>query len=222
MRGGIAIARRTGSIASGATRSARAPRPCPSLSRSRSIPRSPRPMSPSASRCACAPAARANATTTIAARLAPSSAPAAPSSPRRPPPSTPAAPDATPTPIRLWPDARPSAYHGAINAPSRDGVYAVSVQLDGQAAPSRAYFRVQHDARIARPAWPGLQAFVEARRGLLVTSDRLDRLTRHLRESVRPANTRHARHPLRSAWWILPFAACLGGEWLLRRRRGER
>jgi hypothetical protein len=158
----------------------------------------------------------ASATTTIAARLVASPAQTAAT------PASDAAPALADAPIRLWPDARPSAYHGAINAPSRAGVYAVSVQLDGQAAPSRAYLRVQHDARIARPAWPGLQAFVEARRGLLVTSDRLDRLSRHLRESVRPANTRHARHPLRSAWWILPFAACLGGEWLLRRRRGER
>lgn len=152
-----------------------------------------------------------SATATIAARLAPVV----------PATSTDAA-TVTPPAIRLWPDGRPSAYHGAINAPSRDGVYAVSVQLDGQTTLSRAYFRVQHDARIARPAWPGLQAFVEARRGLLVTSDQLDQLARHLREYVRPANTRHARHPLRSAWWILPFAACLGGEWLLRRRRGER
>jgi hypothetical protein len=168
----------------------------------------------------------ANATATIAARLTSTSksTPAvSTSSPASASPSPQASnATATPTPIRLWPDARPSAYHGAINAPSRDGVYAVSVQLDGQVMPSRAYFRVQHDARIVRPAWPGLQAFVEARRGLLVTSDQLDRLTRHLREFIRPANTRHARHPLRSAWWILPFAACLGGEWLLRRRRGER
>jgi hypothetical protein len=159
-----------------------------------------------------------NATATIAARLTPAAS-ASGSAPSAAAPA--AASESTPIPIRLWPDARPSAYHGAINAPSRDGVYAVSVQLDGQSTPSRASFRVQHDARIARPAWPGLQAFVEARRGLLVTSDHLDRLIRHLRESIR-SDTRHARHPLRSAWWILPFAACLGGEWLLRRRRGER
>jgi hypothetical protein len=174
------------------------------------------------SSAASAATAAATAATTVAARLAASPSPSSAPSPAPSPSSTPAPTDTTPTPIRLWPDARPSAYHGAINAPSRVGVYAVSVQLDGQAAPSRAYFRVEQNARIARPAWPGLQAFVEARRGLLVTSDRLDRLTRHLRESVRPANTRHARHPLRSAWWILPFAGCLGGEWFLRRRRGER
>lgn len=158
-------------------------------------------------------AGNAAVTSSIAARLAPAAPAPAPSAASSPP---------APTAIRLWPDARPSAYHGAINAPSRDGVYAVSVQLDGQTTLARGYFRVQHDARIARPAWPGLQAFVEARRGLLVTPDQLDRLSRHLREYVRPANTRHARHPLRSTWWILPFAACLGGEWLLRRRRGER
>ncbi|HEX4914842.1 MAG TPA: hypothetical protein VFV51_12835, partial [Vicinamibacterales bacterium] len=29
-------------------------------------------------------------------------------------------------------------------------------------------------------------------------------------------------HPLRSPWWILPFALCLSGEWWLRRREGLR
>ena len=29
-------------------------------------------------------------------------------------------------------------------------------------------------------------------------------------------------HPMRSAWWILPFAGCLSVEWWLRRRRGLR
>jgi hypothetical protein len=124
--------------------------------------------------------------------------------------------------FRLWPDARPSAYHGVLNAPSRDGVYAVSVQLDGHQGIGRAAFRVEPGVCVARPAWNGLQAFVEARRGVLVTSDHLDRLVRHLAESVEPAETRRVRHPLQSAWWMLPFAACLGGEWWLRRRRGER
>jgi hypothetical protein len=27
-------------------------------------------------------------------------------------------------------------------------------------------------------------------------------------------------HPMRSAWWIIPFALALSGEWWLRRRRG--
>ncbi|HWI16690.1 MAG TPA: hypothetical protein VNT81_03015 [Vicinamibacterales bacterium] len=29
-------------------------------------------------------------------------------------------------------------------------------------------------------------------------------------------------YPLRSAWWILPFAGCLSIEWWLRRRAGLR
>lgn len=29
-------------------------------------------------------------------------------------------------------------------------------------------------------------------------------------------------HPMRSAWWIIPFAGALGGEWWLRRRGGRR
>jgi hypothetical protein len=30
------------------------------------------------------------------------------------------------------------------------------------------------------------------------------------------------RRPMRSVWWMLPFAACLSAEWWLRRRRGLR
>jgi hypothetical protein len=29
-------------------------------------------------------------------------------------------------------------------------------------------------------------------------------------------------HPLRSTWWIVPFAACLGVDWWDRRRAGLR
>jgi hypothetical protein len=29
-------------------------------------------------------------------------------------------------------------------------------------------------------------------------------------------------HPMRAAWWMLPFAACLTAEWWLRRREGLR
>jgi hypothetical protein len=95
----------------------------------------------------------------------------------------------------------------------------VSVEVDGWTTGGRAVTRVVPDAAMPPPAWRGLQAFVEARGGVLVTPDRL---VQHLRASVRPVDTRRARHPLRSAWWILPFAACLGGEWFLRRRRGAR
>jgi hypothetical protein len=37
-----------------------------------------------------------------------------------------------------------------------------------------------------------------------------------------PEVTRAAVTPMRSPWWIVPFAACLAGEWWLRRRRGLR
>ena len=36
------------------------------------------------------------------------------------------------------------------------------------------------------------------------------------------ASARSPYHPLRSPWWILPFAVCLSGEWWLRRRDGLR
>jgi hypothetical protein len=30
------------------------------------------------------------------------------------------------------------------------------------------------------------------------------------------------RYPMRSWWWLLPFAGCLTAEWWLRRRAGLR
>jgi hypothetical protein len=47
-------------------------------------------------------------------------------------------------------------------------------------------------------------------------------LVDHLRQAVPARPERQQAHPLRSGWWPVAFAFCLGGEWWLRRRSGLR
>jgi hypothetical protein len=45
-------------------------------------------------------------------------------------------------------------------------------------------------------------------------------LASKLVSAIHPADRRMTWHPMRSAWWIVPFVLALSGEWWLRRRRG--
>lgn len=144
--------------------------------------------------------------------------------------ATPAPAEAAGEPIRLWPGDQPGEFRGALNAPARAGVYAMSLDADALSLHASAAVLVSPDVPPASAAWDGLRAAVESRGGVAVTEDEIDRAIAQLR---RPSAARASgagasggapdapRHPWRSAWWIVPFAGCLGGEWLLRRRRGE-
>jgi hypothetical protein len=57
--------------------------------------------------------------------------------------------------------------------------------------------------------------------GVLTDGSHLEPLERHLR-TLEHRNVPADRHPTRSAWWGLAFAAALCGEWALRRRGGAR
>ena len=47
-------------------------------------------------------------------------------------------------------------------------------------------------------------------------------LAQSIAASAAPAAVVTNVHPMRAAWWILPFAGCLSIEWWLRRRAGLR
>jgi hypothetical protein len=60
-------------------------------------------------------------------------------------------------------------------------------------------------------------------RGVDATLTRLDAQLRHeLPESTTATRVPTTVHPMRSPWWIVPFAGCLSIEWWLRRRAGLR
>jgi hypothetical protein len=123
-------------------------------------------------------------------------------------------------PVRLWPDAEPGAFHGSFvpTGESRAGRIVVAA---GRAS-GTGRFIVAPGARHARPAFPPLALLAESRGGMDVGADDLSALVRTLRDELPAPSVRITRRPMRSVWWMLPFAVCLGGEWWIRRRRGLR
>jgi hypothetical protein len=126
-------------------------------------------------------------------------------------------------PVRLWPDPASDTFVGTFAAPHAEGVGRVDVSVDGESRRSvAAPVAVARDVRTARPGGAPLSLLSQSRSGVDVTTDKIAALTRRLRHEIVSPPTRVERRPMRSAWWILPFTACLGGEWWLRRRRGLR
>jgi hypothetical protein len=65
-----------------------------------------------------------------------------------------------------------------------------------------------------------LAALAVASGGGTITEAQLPGLPRRIQEVLRDTRAPRPWHPMRSAWWLLPFTAALAGEWLWRRRRG--
>jgi len=82
---------------------------------------------------------------------------------------------------------------------------------------------VARDARAATPDFFAPLALLSAsHKGIDVSPDRIDDVERFVRRVIVPPRERIVRRPMRSPWWMLPFAACLAADWWHRRRRGLR
>ena len=124
-------------------------------------------------------------------------------------------------PVRLWPDDEPDTFRGSFRAPSTAGAHRVTVTTVNSSEGAGS-FVVASDARVARPTGPPLALLAESHGGRNFTADDIQGLTRALREQIAAPMVRVERRPMRSPWWLVPFVACLGGEWWLRRRGGLR
>jgi len=123
-------------------------------------------------------------------------------------------------PIRLWPDAEPGAFRGSFVAPAAIGTAGIAVTADSTIGVGR--FIVAAGARDARAASAPLSLLAASHGGIDVAPGDLSSLVRAIRRDIAAPRVRVTRRPMRSVWWMIPFAACLGGEWWLRRRRGLR
>ena len=162
-------------------------------------------------------------------------------------PVTATAPDGQP--IRLTPAAEPGVFRGSFTVgqaprpevaraaqarlgdtdrarPREDGTRAWRVSAEAGGANPQSASRsvvVQADAHPLRSAIaPPLSMLSASHRGIDVGPERIPDLERFVRAAMQPPAATVVRHPMRSAWWMLPFAACLSAEWWLRRRRGLR
>ena len=123
------------------------------------------------------------------------------------------------TPIRLLPTANVGEFHTTVRAPRDTGTYRVVASSGGLSAD--APLMVAKD--VSRPAPSDidlLESLAASRGGKVISAAALDGLAPAIAAIVRPASRAEAWRPMRSAWWILPFALALGAEWLLRRRAG--
>jgi len=128
--------------------------------------------------------------------------------------------DGSNAPVRLWP-ALPGTLRGRLPLPAAEGRYRLVVEAGGEVASA--------DLLVARDAAPPpgetaalLEAWATAHGGALIPASRLDELRSALAAAVTPELVPVETRPMRSGWWILPFVLALGGEWWLRRGRGER
>jgi hypothetical protein len=122
-------------------------------------------------------------------------------------------------PVRLWPTAELGVFEGHA-AGSMTGTY--DVEVTAATHVGRASFTVAEAVRRA-PAGDadGLNLIAASTGGIAVRADNVAPLDSHLRNLGGESEPTVGR-PMRSLWWLMPFAACLCAEWALRRRRGSR
>ena len=123
------------------------------------------------------------------------------------------------TVLRLWPGTAAGEYIGRFLAPQQ-GAYDIRVSADART--HNVLLAVREDAATLVPDRTAALAFMaKSSGGAVVPSTDLERVVSILRGMERPLTERRI-HPLRSAWWIVPFAGLLSIEWILRRRTGLR
>jgi hypothetical protein len=120
--------------------------------------------------------------------------------------------------IRLWPTAEPGLFTGEWRAPSAG---AFDITASAGALRGDATITVAADVLHPSPADSSrLALLARASGGELFPAARLADLTSALASAYPPQRAARASHPMRSAWWCVPFAALLCVEWAVRRRRG--
>lgn len=137
-------------------------------------------------------------------------------------PSRPAPPAELEGPPTFWPEEERGVFHVTVRASDTPGNYQIKVQ--GSVVPG---VRVQQTLNyVVAPAehrpQPALLAAWTTSRGGTVLADDVPGVVSRVRTAVNARKERVETHPMRSPWWLPAFVILLGGEWWIRRRRGER
>jgi hypothetical protein len=127
--------------------------------------------------------------------------------------------DALAQSVRVWPGGAIGEFVGEVAATDRGTCTIEATVGDRHAiATFAATDRASHgvDATLAK-----LERQVRASEGVVASAGEEAAVAIAL--AAEPFMSRNVTaHPMRSAWWIIPFAACLSIEWWLRRKAGLR
>jgi hypothetical protein len=127
-------------------------------------------------------------------------------------------------PLRLWPAPQPGQFAGVVRAPASGAcdIEASIADSGGDAPHAAARIVVAPNLRTLKPERTTLAAAMAAHGAPVVRAggedELIDRVSAMLPDERAPRET----HPMRSPWWLVPFAGCLSTEWWVRRRRGLR
>lgn len=123
------------------------------------------------------------------------------------------------SPVRLWPGLAVGSLRGMVH-PGRAGHARVDVRWGNDSA--SVPMIVDSAALVARPGGEDLlAAWVAGAGGVSLAGDNLARLPDVVHGLIGAPPAPEPWHPMRSPWWILPFACLLATEWWLRRRAGD-
>jgi hypothetical protein len=121
-------------------------------------------------------------------------------------------------PVRLWPAAEPGAYEGEWTT-AGTGDFDVMVAM-GDATADATLTVASAVARATNDDPAGLALAARASGGEVRPVSEAGALVSAIAARFPARSVRVSTHPMRSPWWLLPFAGALCGEWAWRRKRG--
>jgi hypothetical protein len=120
-------------------------------------------------------------------------------------------------PIRLWPSGAPGRFDAEFVAPEPADCR-VTTTLNSVTGATPLMVR---EVRALGSQSDDLSDAIAAHGGTVVNAGDEGTLVTTLRRLASRRDISTQVHPMRSAFWIVPFAACLGAEWWIRRRTGR-
>ena len=121
--------------------------------------------------------------------------------------------------LRLWPAGSPAVLRGELPIAEGDAC-TVEATINGATA-TRGIAVSSAPSRSADDTLAKLERHARGSGGVVTDENNLAVRLRPLGASAGQA-ARAQIHPMRAAWWLLPFAGCVSAEWWLRRRVGLR
>jgi hypothetical protein len=120
--------------------------------------------------------------------------------------------------LRVLPEDVPGLLHARFRAPEAPGLYHVRVASGGEQAVAPLLV-TEGPANVRPDRMDLLRSWTSSRGGATLSAADVGALPAALLRALPAVQRVETWHPMRSPWWIVPFALLLGAEWWWRRRR---